>query len=116
MEFTLEQMMALEMELCTLLLETLDINLLGPPKMQEGEEEEGLHALEWGWQVCKTGLKKKGKKKGHFFKNPGKMKLLQVVGQPKVGGRIALHPKWDQCSHGGWFIQAMHQWVLVHYG
>jgi hypothetical protein len=39
--------MVLEMELCMLLLETLDTRVLGPPKMQEGEE--GLQALEWGW-------------------------------------------------------------------
>jgi hypothetical protein len=33
------------------------------------------------------GLKEKRfKKKGRFFKNPPKMKLLQVVGQPKVDG------------------------------
>jgi hypothetical protein len=49
MELTLEQMMALEMELCTLLLETLDTKMLGPPKMQEGGKEKGLQALEWGW-------------------------------------------------------------------
>jgi hypothetical protein len=49
MELTLEQVMALEMELCVSRLETLDIRVLGPPKMQEGEEEEGLQALEWGW-------------------------------------------------------------------
>jgi hypothetical protein len=49
MELTLERAMMLKMELCALLLETLDIKVLGPPKMQEGEEEEGLHALEWGW-------------------------------------------------------------------
>jgi hypothetical protein len=28
------------------------------------------------------------------------MNVLQMVGEPKVGGWIALHPKWD------WFIQA----------
>jgi hypothetical protein len=39
MELTLKQMMALEMELCALLLETIYIRLLGPPKMQEGEKE-----------------------------------------------------------------------------
>jgi hypothetical protein len=49
MEVTLEWVMALEMELCTILLETLDIIVLGPPKMQEGQEEEGLHNLKWGW-------------------------------------------------------------------
>jgi len=49
MELTLEQLMALEMELCALLLQTLDTRVLGTPKMQEGEEEEGLQALEWGW-------------------------------------------------------------------
>jgi len=31
--------MELEMELCTLLLETIDIRLLSPPKMQEGAKE-----------------------------------------------------------------------------
>jgi len=31
-------MMALEMELCALLLETLDTRVLGPPKMQSKEE------------------------------------------------------------------------------
>jgi hypothetical protein len=41
MEFTLEQTMAIKMELCALLLETFEIRVLGPPKMQ-GEEEEGL--------------------------------------------------------------------------
>jgi hypothetical protein len=41
--------MMFEMELCALLLDTLDARVLGPPKMQEGEEEKGLHALEWGW-------------------------------------------------------------------
>jgi hypothetical protein len=41
--------MVLEMESCVLLLETLDTRVLGRPKMQEGEEEEGLQALEWGW-------------------------------------------------------------------
>ncbi len=46
---TLEQAMVLEMELCVLLQETLDIRMLGPPKMQEGEDEEGLQALEWDW-------------------------------------------------------------------
>ncbi len=49
------------------LLETLDIIVLGPPKMQEGQQEEGLHALKWGWQVCKIGLKEKREKKEHFF-------------------------------------------------
>jgi hypothetical protein len=49
MELTLEWVIALEMELCVLLLETLDTRVLGQPKMQEGEEEEGLQALEWGW-------------------------------------------------------------------
>jgi hypothetical protein len=41
MELTLEQVMvmALEMELCALLLETIDTKLLGSPKMQEGEKE-----------------------------------------------------------------------------
>jgi hypothetical protein len=40
--------MMLKMELCALLLNTLDTKVLvGPPKMQEGEE--GLQALEWGW-------------------------------------------------------------------
>ncbi len=73
MELTLEQVLVLEMELCVLLLETLDTRVLGPPKMQEGEEEEGL----------------------------------QVVGQPKVDGWIAHHPKQDWCSHGGWFTQAL---------
>ncbi len=46
-----------------------------------------VQALEWGWKVCKMGLKKKG---DDSFKNPPQMKLLQVVG---LGGRIALHPK-----------------------
>jgi hypothetical protein len=41
--------MVLEMELCVLLLKTFDTKVLGPPKMQEGEEEKWLHALEWGW-------------------------------------------------------------------
>jgi hypothetical protein len=36
-----------------------------------------LPALEWGWKVCKKGLKKKG---DVSFKNPPQMKLLQVVG------------------------------------
>jgi hypothetical protein len=47
MKLTLEQAMALEMELWALFLETLDIRVLGPPKMQEGEE--GLQVLKWGW-------------------------------------------------------------------
>jgi len=33
MELTPEQAMVLEMELCVLLRETLDIRMLGPPKM-----------------------------------------------------------------------------------
>jgi len=37
MKLTLESAMALEMELCALLLEILDSRVLGPPKMQEGE-------------------------------------------------------------------------------
>jgi len=37
-----------EMELCMLLLKTIDTKVLGPPKMWEEEEEKGLHALEWG--------------------------------------------------------------------
>jgi hypothetical protein len=45
MELTLEQVLVLEMELCVLLLETLDTRVLGPPKMQEGEEEEGLQVV-----------------------------------------------------------------------
>jgi hypothetical protein len=49
MELTLERVMVLEMELCMLFMETLDTRMLGPPKMQEEEEEEGLQALKWGW-------------------------------------------------------------------
>jgi hypothetical protein len=45
-----------------------------------------LQALEWDWLVCKTSLKIKSKKKGDFFRNLPKMNVLQVVGQPKVGG------------------------------
>jgi len=45
MEPTLESLMALEMELCALLLETLDTKVLGPPKMHE--EKEGLEASKW---------------------------------------------------------------------
>jgi hypothetical protein len=33
--------MAIKMELCALLLETFETQVLGPPKMQ-GKEEEGL--------------------------------------------------------------------------
>jgi hypothetical protein len=44
MELTLKRVMALEMDLCGLLLETLDTRVLGPPKMQS-EEEKGLQAL-----------------------------------------------------------------------
>jgi hypothetical protein len=33
MELTLERAMALDMELCALLAETLDTRMLGPPKM-----------------------------------------------------------------------------------
>jgi hypothetical protein len=84
MEVTLIRVMALEMELCVLLLETLDTRVLGPPKMQS-QKEKGLQALKWGWKVCKTSLKKKIQKRG-FFKNPLRMNLLQVVGQPEVGG------------------------------
>jgi hypothetical protein len=47
MKFTLEQAMVLEMELWVLFLETLDIKMLGPPKMQE--REKGLQVLKWGW-------------------------------------------------------------------
>jgi hypothetical protein len=48
MELTLIPVMALEMELCALLLETMDTRVLGPPKMQS-EEEKGLQAVKWGW-------------------------------------------------------------------
>jgi hypothetical protein len=41
MELILEQAMVLEMELCVLLLETLDIRMLGPPKIQEGKRKRG---------------------------------------------------------------------------
>jgi hypothetical protein len=34
--------MALEMELCVLFLKTFDTRVLGPPKIQEGEEEKGF--------------------------------------------------------------------------
>jgi hypothetical protein len=44
MELTLKRVMALEMELCALLLETLDTRMLGPPKMQS-QEGKGLQAL-----------------------------------------------------------------------
>jgi hypothetical protein len=47
MKLTLERAMMWKMELCALLLKTLHSKVLGPPKMQEGEE--GLQALEWGW-------------------------------------------------------------------
>jgi hypothetical protein len=50
MELTLIQVMALE--ICALLLETLDTRMLGPPKMQS-QEEKVLQALKWGWKVCK---------------------------------------------------------------
>jgi hypothetical protein len=76
--------MALEMELCLLLLETLDTTVLGPPKMQS-KEEKGFQALKLGWWVCKTSLKTKLQKRV-FFKNSPRMNLLQVVGQRKVGG------------------------------
>jgi len=36
------------MKLCVLLLEMFVTKVLGPPKMQEGEEEKGLQALERG--------------------------------------------------------------------
>ncbi len=62
MKLTLERIMTLEMELCALLLDTLDARVLGPPKMQKGEDEKGLQALEWDWSVCKKGLKKKCQK------------------------------------------------------
>jgi hypothetical protein len=39
MELALKRMMALEMELCALLLETIYTKLLSPPKMQKGEKE-----------------------------------------------------------------------------
>jgi hypothetical protein len=42
MELTLERATALEMKLCMLFLETFDTRVLGPLKMQEGKEEEGL--------------------------------------------------------------------------
>jgi hypothetical protein len=48
--------MVLEMELCMLLLETLDTRMLGPPKMQENKEKRALQTL------CKRGLEKKKKK------------------------------------------------------
>jgi hypothetical protein len=41
MELTLEQTMAIKMQLCALLLETFEARMLSPPRMQ-GEEEEGL--------------------------------------------------------------------------
>jgi hypothetical protein len=37
----MEQAMVLEMELCVLLLETLDIRMLGPPKMQARKRKRG---------------------------------------------------------------------------
>jgi hypothetical protein len=52
MELTVKRVMALEMELCALLLETLDTRMLGPPKMQS-EVEKGLQALKWSWKVVK---------------------------------------------------------------
>jgi hypothetical protein len=36
------------MKLCAVLLEMFDTKVLGPLKMQEGEEEKGLQALERG--------------------------------------------------------------------
>jgi hypothetical protein len=51
-------MMALEMELCALLLETLDTRVLGPPKMQS-KEEEGLQALKWAGRFVRQVSKKK---------------------------------------------------------
>jgi hypothetical protein len=51
------------------------------------------------------GLKKKrSKKRWHFFETRPKWKLLQVVGEPKIDGWIALHPKGD-------LVQS---WGLVH--
>jgi hypothetical protein len=44
--------MALEMELCALLQETLDTRVLGGPKMQS-EAEEGLQALKWAGRFIK---------------------------------------------------------------
>jgi hypothetical protein len=35
--------------------------------------------------------------------------LLQWLAKSKVSGWIALHPKQDWCSHGGWFTQG--QWI-----
>jgi len=81
MELTLIPVMALEMELCALLLETMDTRVLGPPKMRS-EEEKGLQAVKWGWSVCKTSLKTEVEKRG-FFLNPPKMNLLQVLANPK---------------------------------
>ncbi len=40
-ELTLDGMMALEMELCTLLLETLDARMLGPQKCRKGKKKRG---------------------------------------------------------------------------
>ncbi len=40
--------MVLKMELCASLLEMFDTKVLGPPILQEGEEEKGLQALERG--------------------------------------------------------------------
>jgi hypothetical protein len=48
MELTLKSVMALEMEFCAVVLETVDTRVLGPTKMQS-QEEEGLHALKWSW-------------------------------------------------------------------
>jgi hypothetical protein len=36
-----------------------------------------LQALEWGWKVCKMGLKKRG---DDSFKNPPPNEMKQVVG------------------------------------
>jgi len=48
MELTLIPVMALEMELCALLLETMDSRVLGPPNTQK-EEEKGLQAVKLSW-------------------------------------------------------------------
>jgi len=69
MELTLIRVMALEMELCALLLETLDTRVLGPPKMQS-KEEEGLQALKWAGRFVKQ-VSKKSHKRG-FFKTHSK--------------------------------------------
>jgi hypothetical protein len=65
-------MMALEMELCALLLETLDTRVLGPPKMQS--KEEGCRPQNGVGRFVKQVLKKKVKK--GFFKKPNQNELV----------------------------------------